>query len=100
MMFAFIAIGAGVALLAVWLLPRAQARSWVTDRGWSEFENSVRGTVVQVVGGLAVVLTFAATWSQLLETRDVSERTLQLTAEQQMGERFSRAIEQLGFQPR
>jgi hypothetical protein len=87
-------------LLAVWLIPKWQARRWL-DAGVdpdkvAELEISARGTLVQLVGGLALILTFAATWTQLADSRRASDKTLELAAQQQHSERFSRAIEQLG----
>ena len=100
-----LALGAIVAvavagLAAVWLIPRWQARRWrragIEGEKAAELENSARGTIVQLVGGIALILTFAATWAQIADSRRASERTLELAAEQQQSERFSRAIEQLG----
>jgi uncharacterized protein YjbI with pentapeptide repeats len=89
-----------VGLVAVWLIPKWQARRWrdagVDPAKLAELELSARGTLVQLVGGLALILTFAATWAQLDDSRRASEKTLELAAQQQHSERFSRAIEQLG----
>ncbi len=62
----------------------------------AELENSARSTLVQLFGGVALILTFVATWLQISDTRDATERTLRLTAAQQETERFTRAVEQLG----
>jgi hypothetical protein len=98
-------VGAGVAalvvfaLVAVWLIPRRQARRWhatgISGKELAELENAFRGTVVQVLGGFALLLTFVATWAQLADTREATEQTLRLTASQQVEERFSRAAQQL-----
>jgi uncharacterized protein YjbI with pentapeptide repeats len=96
---AIVAVGiAGLA--AVWLIPKIQARRWreggIDAEKAAELENSARGTIVQLVGGVALILTFVATWAQIADSRRASEKTLELAAQQQQGERFSRAIEQLG----
>ena len=94
---AVLAVGA---LLLVWLVPRRQARRWeaqgVGGKDLADLENSARGTLVQLLGGAALVLTFAATWIQITDTREATDRTLELTRAQQETERFTRAVEQLG----
>lgn len=94
---AALAVAAG---LAVWLIPRRQRAHWersgVTGKDLAELENSSRSTLVQLLGGVALILTFVATWLQISDARDASERTLRLTAAQQETERFTRAVEQLG----
>jgi hypothetical protein len=91
---------AALALLVVWLVPRFQARRWaaqgIEGRELAELENGARATVVQVVGGVALILTFVATWLQISDTRKATDRTLRLTATQQETERFTRAVDQLG----
>jgi membrane protein implicated in regulation of membrane protease activity len=97
-----VAIGAfaAVAGLAVWLIPRRQRQRWersgVSGKDLAELENSSRATLVQLLGGVALILTFVATWLQISDARDASEDTLRLTAAQQETERFTRAVEQLG----
>jgi uncharacterized protein YjbI with pentapeptide repeats len=97
---AAIAAVAIAGLAAVWLIPRSQARRWreagIDAEKAAELENGARGTIVQLVGGVALILTFVATWAQIADSRRASERTLELAAQQQQSERFSRAIEQLG----
>lgn len=97
---AAIAVFAAVAGLAVWLIPRRQRERWehsgVSGKDLAELENSSRSTLVQLLGGVALILTFVATWLQISDARDASEDTLRLTAAQQETERFTRAVEQLG----
>jgi uncharacterized protein YjbI with pentapeptide repeats len=94
---AALAVAAG---LAVWLIPRRQRARWesagVMGKELAELENSSRSTLVQLVGGVALILTFVATWLQISDAREASERTLRLTAAQQEADRFTRAVEQLG----
>ena len=88
-----------VALAAIWLVPRRQARRWarqgIAGTDLAGLETSARGTVVQVLGAGALILTFAATWMQISDTRNATDRTLRLTANQQQSERFTRAVDQL-----
>ena len=97
---AAIAALAAAAALAVWLIPRRQRRRWersgLGGKDVVELENSARATLVQLFGGVALILTFAATWLQISDAREASDRTLRLAAEQQENERFTRAVEQLG----
>ncbi len=88
-----------LALLAVWLIPRRQARRW-SERGIAgkdlvALETGARGALVQLLGGVALILTFVATWVQITDTRKASERTLTLTSSQQISERFTQAVGQL-----
>lgn len=87
------------AVLAVWLIPRRQRAGWqragIRGEALGELENSARSTLVQLLGGVAIVLTFVATWLQIADTRRTTDRTLKLTADQQELERFTRAVEQL-----
>lgn len=88
------------AVLAVWIIPRRQRARWeqtgIQSETLGELENSARATLVQLLGGAALILTFVATWLQIAETRRTTDRNLQLTAQQQEAERFTRAVEQLG----
>jgi uncharacterized protein YjbI with pentapeptide repeats len=87
------------ALAAIWGVPKLQVRRWeragVTGRELAELENSSRGTIVQVIGGVALILTFATTWAQIADTRRSTDKTLELTRLQQANERFTRALTQL-----
>lgn len=95
-----IACLAVLALAAVWLIPQHQARRWarqgIDGKDLADLENGARGTLVQIVGGIALILTFAATWMQIADARKATNRTLRLNAAQQETDRFTRAIEQLG----
>jgi hypothetical protein len=97
---AAVALLAIVAVAAIWLVPRLQARRWramgLETEKVAELENSARGTLVQAFGAIALILTFVATWVQIDDTREAGERTFDLTRSQQESERFTRAVEQLG----
>lgn len=84
-----------VVALAVWKVPEWQlsgARGRVPVRELLELENAYRATVAQAVGGLILAIGVVFTWRQLSHTG----RTLLITQEGQITDRFSRAIEQLG----
>ena len=89
-----------LAIAAVWLIPQRQAHRWakqgIRGKELADLENSARGTLVQIVGGVALLLTFAATWMQIADARKATNRTLRLNAAQQETDRFTRAVSQLG----
>src|SRR3954452_24807704 len=96
---AAVAVLAVLGLLAVWLIPRWQARRWA-ERGIGgkdlvELETGARGALIQLLGGVALILTFVATWLQISDTRKTTERTLKLTSSQQISQRFTQEVEQL-----
>ena len=95
-----IGVSVVIAALGVWLIPRSQRKRWeglgVGGKDLAELENAARSTLVQLVGGVALILTFVATWVQISDTRKASERTTELTEAQQETDHFTRAVEQLG----
>jgi uncharacterized protein YjbI with pentapeptide repeats len=92
---AFLLIG-----LATWLVPTRQVAAWrrkgVEEKELAKLGNEARATVVQALGGFALVLTLALTAYQVNETRRSSEENLRIAEEGQVTERFARAVEQLG----
>ena len=90
---------AALALAVIWQVPKRQARRWresgIEGTELAELENGARGTLVQLIGGVALILTFVATWAQIADSRRASEETLALTAAEQRNERFTRAMDQL-----
>ena len=96
---AAVAVLAVLGLLAVWLIPRWQARQWaergIAGKDLVELETGARGALVQLLGGVALILTFVATWLQISDTRKTTERTLELTSSQQISQRFTEAVKQL-----
>jgi hypothetical protein len=95
-----VGLAAAVALIAVWQVPKRQARTWFADgvrgKDLAELENGARTTLVQIVGGIALLATFAATWMQIADARRASERSLALTEQGQVTDRLTRAVEELG----
>lgn len=83
----------GIAIM-LWQLPDFWAdRSGVTDpQDRADLENSFRSTLAQIVGGFVLLV---ALYSTLRRVR-AAERTVEITEQGQITERFTRAIEQLG----
>lgn len=92
-------LAAVVVIIAVWWIPKWQARGWndatVSVEKKAELENSARTTLVQVVGGVALILTFGATLTQIIDTRKATDETLRQTIGQQNALRFTEGVGQL-----
>jgi Pentapeptide repeats (8 copies) len=89
-----------IALLTFGLaeIPRYQTHGLgdgLTPKERFESENDARRTLVQLLSGLGIVATVAITLYQTNQSRQASERTLDLTAEGQVTERLSRTVDQL-----
>jgi Pentapeptide repeats (8 copies) len=97
--------------LAVFVAPRlfvparsAASLNGVTDpaaRGRLEDErlklqHEVRIGLLQAVAGVAVIAAVAATWQQLDTDRRQLRQQLEVAGQEQAGERFARALDQLG----
>jgi Pentapeptide repeats (8 copies) len=97
--------------LALFVAPRlfvparsAAALAGVTDpaaRGRLEDErlklqHDVRVGLLQAVAGVAVIAAVAATWQQLDTDRRQLRQQLEVAGQEQAGERFARALDQLG----
>src|SRR5215204_6535184 len=82
----------GVALW--WIL------DWYIDPGNAEVPSTAKKDLFQALGlmmaGVAGAIGVYFTWRNLSQTRQSTERTLWLTEQGQITERFTRAIEQLG----
>jgi hypothetical protein len=89
-----------------WFVPARSAASLagVTDpaaRGRLEDErlklqHDVRIGLLQAVAGVAVIAAVAATWQQLDTDRRQLRQQLEVAGQEQAGERFARALDQLG----
>jgi hypothetical protein len=64
---------------------------YITPRG-AEQKQALIVTIAQIVGGTALLLGLYFTWRRV----EISQRTLEATQDQQVTERFTRAIDQLG----
>jgi Pentapeptide repeats (8 copies) len=98
--------GASLLLLLIIKVPQWQAASWegIADRkDLPKLENDARTTLIQALGGAALLIGLFFTWRSIRAT----ERNLQITQETaaknlaiaqdgQITERFTRAVEQLG----
>jgi hypothetical protein len=94
-------VGLGVLLLlfALWKLPQwyAASRDKLTDsKDIAKLESDTRTTMVQAVGGLALLAGLLFTWRNLRMTEQNSRQTLDLSRKGQINDRFIKAIEQLG----
>lgn len=90
----------GLSLTAVWVLwrvPQWQAAAWAEQSGADprerfEIENASRATLGQILSGVAVLAGLVFAWQQL----GSATRSVQLSEQGQITDRFTRAVEQLG----
>jgi hypothetical protein len=61
-----------------------------------KLQNDVRIGLLQAVAGVAVIAAVAVTWQQLEADRQQLRQQLTLAGQEQAGERFARALDQLG----
>jgi hypothetical protein len=85
------------AVYLFWKVPQWQAAARRGKGGLSEkelfdIENAARGTIGQMLGGVAVISGLLFAWQQLGNTAE----TLRVSQEGQITERFTRAVDQLG----
>jgi hypothetical protein len=87
-----------LALLIVaflWFVPQLQGQYFsqkVPAEERPALVNEYRRTWAQILGGVAIGVGLYFTWRRI----EISQRTLETTQDQQVTERFTRAIEQLG----
>ncbi|MCA9863307.1 MAG: pentapeptide repeat-containing protein [Thermomicrobiales bacterium] len=85
------------AVYLLWRVPQWQANAWArhanaSPRELFEIENESRGTLGQILSGVAVLTGLIFAWQQLGQTSD----NLRVSQEGQITDRFSRAVDQLG----
>lgn len=85
------------AVYLLWKVPQWQAAAWARSgssnpRELFEIENESRGTLGQILSGVAVLTGLIFAWQQLGQTSD----NLRVSEEGQITDRFSRAVDQLG----
>jgi uncharacterized protein YjbI with pentapeptide repeats len=85
------------AVYLLWKVPQWQAAAWARSgnsnpREIFEIENESRGTLGQILSGVAVLTGLIFAWQQLGQTSD----NLRVSEEGQITDRFSRAVDQLG----
>lgn len=79
----------------LWFVPQLQGRYFsqgVAPGELAALVNEYRRTLAQIIGGIVLLLGLYATWRRV----EIAERTLEATQDQQVTERFTRAIDQLG----
>lgn len=85
-----------VVLLGIWVIPEWQLGGMNTKEippaQLAALENEYRRTLAQVVAGLALFATLYFTWRRVTAT----ERTVEISQESHITERFTQAIGQLG----
>ena len=101
-----IIVGFIVGAYLLWRLPEWYFADWAAALSPNELlklQNELRATIVQAFGGAALLIGLFFTWRNIKATevnlriaQETTARTLELTKEGQITERFSRAIEQLG----
>lgn len=85
------------AVYLLWKVPQWQADAWARSgnsnpRELFEIENESRGTLGQILSGVAVLTGLIFAWQQLGQTSD----NLRVSQEGQITDRFTRAVDQLG----
>jgi uncharacterized protein YjbI with pentapeptide repeats len=85
------------AVYLLWKVPQWQADAWARTgnadpRELFEIENASRGTLGQILSGVAVLTGLVFAWQQLGQTSD----NLRVSQEGQITDRFTRAVDQLG----
>jgi hypothetical protein len=85
------------AVYLLWKVPQWQASAWArsgnaSPRELFEIENESRGTLGQILSGVAVLTGLIFAWQQLGQTSN----NLRVSEEGQITDRFSRAVDQLG----
>ncbi|MFN8593750.1 MAG: pentapeptide repeat-containing protein [Thermomicrobiales bacterium] len=85
------------AVYLLWKVPRWQAAAWArtgnaNPRELFEIENQSRGTLGQILSGVAVLTGLIFAWQQLGQTSD----NLRVSTEGQITDRFTTAVDQLG----
>jgi uncharacterized protein YjbI with pentapeptide repeats len=85
------------AVYLLWKVPQWQAAAWARSgnsnpRELFQIENESRGTLGQILSGVAVLTGLIFAWQQLGQTSE----NLRVSQEGQITDRFSRAVDQLG----
>ncbi|MCH9036663.1 MAG: pentapeptide repeat-containing protein [Chloroflexi bacterium] len=79
--------------LALWLIPGSQVPSGVTDAmEKAKLEDQFRRTLAQIIAGVVILAGVYVAWRRA----SAVEKTVEVSREGQITERFTRAIEQLG----
>jgi uncharacterized protein YjbI with pentapeptide repeats len=81
-----------IAMACMVIIPKWQTRKVTEPDKRLELENKLRATLAQILGGAVLLGGLYFTWQSLEESR----KTLDVSREGQITERFTRAIDQLG----
>ena len=83
-----------VFVVVLWSIPKWQVSEIYSKDNAKrlELEDKVRGTLAQLLAGVGIAVGLYFTWRRVT----AAERTVQVAAEGQITERFTRAIDQLG----
>lgn len=81
-----------IAMACMVIIPKWQTRKVTDPDKRLELENKLRATLAQILGGAVLLGGLYFTWQSLEESR----KTLDVSREGQITERFTRAIDQLG----
>ena len=99
----FVGIGVLLLVLGLWKLPQWYAASWdklTNPTDIAKLESDTRSTMVQAVGGLALLAGLLFTWRNLRMTEQNSRQTLDLSRKGQINDRFIKeTIKKLGVTP-
>ena len=88
-----VAVAAGALALFLWKIPELQVQQFSNVKPEDRvLVNEYRKTLVQMIGGLLLLVGLYLTWRRIAAT----ERNVQISQEGQITERFTRAIDQLG----
>jgi hypothetical protein len=87
-----------ILILVLWKVPQRQVASLNGLKPERRFdkENAARQTIAQIVGGLLLLFGFYFTWQNLVDSRAATEANLKIALENQITDRYTKAIDQLG----
>jgi Pentapeptide repeats (9 copies) len=92
-LLALVATAAFLVFACIAIFPGLLLRgSGLQDAEKAKAENDARGTLIQAVAGVALLVGAYVTWSQLAATQE----QVSIATRQQVNDQFSRAVEQLG----
>jgi uncharacterized protein YjbI with pentapeptide repeats len=87
------------ALIVITVVPKIQTRNQKLDaKERLELENNARGTLVQLAGGIALLVGLYVTWQQLVATQrsvDIARETLQISQASALAGDFDRYVSEL-----
>ena len=94
-----VVLALAILLFVLWKAPKWLTSSWqccLDPKDLAALESSTRQTLVQALGGLALLAGLLFTWRNLRLTQKTSQETLRIAEDGKLTDRFSKGIEQLG----